>query len=213
MRHLGMEQRTSMSITSRAVQFQGSTSKGVLVSDFFSAYGSIDCPQQKCLLHLLRDVNDDLMKNPFDEELKGFAQDFGGLLRNIVDTADRHGLAKSFLSRHSKQAKEFIESVVSTTFSSEVMLHYQKRFQKFGDRLFTFLDYDGVPWNNNNAEHAIKYFAKYRSLGDGAFTERTIQEALVLLSVFQTCRFKGVSLIKFLLSERSDLASIMGDEG
>ena len=23
-------------------------------------------------------------------------------------------------------------------------------------RLFTFLDYDGVPWNNNNAEHAIK---------------------------------------------------------
>jgi hypothetical protein len=27
MRHLGMEQRTSMSITSRAVQFQGSTSK------------------------------------------------------------------------------------------------------------------------------------------------------------------------------------------
>jgi len=40
---------------------------GVLVSDFFSAYESVGCPQQRCLLHFLRDVNEDLQKNPFDE--------------------------------------------------------------------------------------------------------------------------------------------------
>jgi hypothetical protein len=34
--------------------------------------------------------------------------------------------------------------------------------EKYSRELFTFLDYDGIPWNNNNAEHAIKYFAKYR---------------------------------------------------
>src|SRR5262249_42593567 len=28
--------------------------KGVLVSDFFTAYDSLGCPQQKCLVHLLR---------------------------------------------------------------------------------------------------------------------------------------------------------------
>ena len=27
---------------------------GVLVSDFYNAYDGINCPQQKCLLHLLR---------------------------------------------------------------------------------------------------------------------------------------------------------------
>ena len=32
---------------------------GVLVSDFFPIYYSMECPQQKCLIHLLRDVNDD----------------------------------------------------------------------------------------------------------------------------------------------------------
>jgi transposase-like protein len=31
--------------------------KGVLVSDFYPAYDSIRCPQQKCLLHLMRDLN------------------------------------------------------------------------------------------------------------------------------------------------------------
>src|SRR5712691_4015582 len=29
-------------------------------------------------------------------------------------------------------------------------------------RIPTFLDHDGVPWNNNNAEHAIKAFVPLR---------------------------------------------------
>ena len=33
------------------------------------------------------------------------------------------------------------------------------------------LDHDGVPWNNNNAEHAVKAFAYYREIADGQFTE------------------------------------------
>jgi len=49
---------------------------GVLVSDFYAGYDSVGCPQQKCLIHLARDLNDDLFKNPFDEELKGMAERF-----------------------------------------------------------------------------------------------------------------------------------------
>ena len=33
---------------------------GVLISDFYSAYDSINCPQQKCLIHLMRDMNERL---------------------------------------------------------------------------------------------------------------------------------------------------------
>ena len=47
--------------------------KGVLVSDFYAAYDSIQCPQQKCLIHLIRDLNDDVLKHPYDEELKQIA--------------------------------------------------------------------------------------------------------------------------------------------
>ena len=47
--------------------------KGVLVSDFYTAYDSIDCPQQKCLIHLIRDLNDEVLNNPFDEQLKQIA--------------------------------------------------------------------------------------------------------------------------------------------
>jgi predicted RecB family nuclease len=184
--------------------------RGVLVSDFFSAYESIDCLQQKCLLHFLRDINDDLQKNPFDEELKCFAGDFAKLLRKLVDTIDRHGLAKSFLGKHIPDARRFVEKASAGTYSSEVMLGYQKRIKKSASKLFTFLEHDDVPWNNNNAEHAIKEFARLRDLADGTFSERSLKEALLLLSVFQTCHFNGVNVIRFLLSRKSDLASIIG---
>jgi Transposase IS66 family len=61
---------------------------GVLVSDFFPIYYSMECPQQKCLIHLLRDVNDDLLKNPFDEEFKGMTRHFTRLLQTIISLPD-----------------------------------------------------------------------------------------------------------------------------
>ena len=61
---------------------------GVLVSDFYAAYDSVPCAQQKCLIHLMRDINEDLHRNPFDDELKEIARRFGALLREIVETID-----------------------------------------------------------------------------------------------------------------------------
>ena len=179
---------------------------GVLISDFYSVYDSIDCPQQKCIVHLLRDINDDLLKNPFDDEFKMIAQQFGEILKKIIDTVDRYGLKKRYLHKHKKPAVKFLETVSSQEFSSELALKYQKRFNKIGGKIFTFIDYDGVPWNNNNAESAIKPFAKQRRNADGRFTERSLCDLLVLLSVFQTCEFNNIDVLKFILSKKTDFS-------
>ena len=62
--------------------------KGVLVSDFYAAYDAINCAQQKCLIHLMRDLNNDLLKYPFNEELKELVQHFAMLLKPIIETID-----------------------------------------------------------------------------------------------------------------------------
>jgi len=46
---------------------------GVLVSDFYAAYDGIDTAQQKCLIHLLRDINEDVLRNPFNGEMEEVA--------------------------------------------------------------------------------------------------------------------------------------------
>jgi len=56
--------------------------KGVLVSDFYAAYDSIPCAQQKCLLHLMRDLNDAVLDNPYDGSIKTIATAFAELLRD-----------------------------------------------------------------------------------------------------------------------------------
>jgi hypothetical protein len=81
----------------------------------------------------------------------------------------------------------------------------QQRFEKNRDKLFTFLQFDGVPWNNNNAEHAIKAFARLRDTIEGSSTENGIREYLILLSVCQTCKYVGVDFLDFFRSGEKDI--------
>jgi hypothetical protein len=179
--------------------------KGVLVSDFYAAYDSIDCPQQKCLIHLMRDLNDEILINPFDEELKLIVASFAGLLKPMVETVDRYGLKKHFLHKHHARVARFYRDLARTDYQSETALKCKHRFEKNRDTLFTFLSYDGVPWNNNNAEHAIKAFARLRDVIAGTSTAKGVDEYLTLLSVCQTCKYRGLDFLAFLRSGKRNI--------
>jgi hypothetical protein len=74
-------------------------------------------------------------------------------------------------------------------------------------KLFTFLSHDDVPWNNNNAEHAIKAFARLRRAIEGLSTPNGIEEYLILLSVCQTCKYSGLDFLDFLRSGETDVGT------
>jgi hypothetical protein len=67
------------------------------------------------------------------------------------------------------------------------------------------LEHDGVAWNNNDAEHAIKYFAHYRMLVDGTLVESALGDFLLLLSVCVTCKYKQINFLRFMLSREHDI--------
>lgn len=184
--------------------------RGVLVSDFYTAYDSLQCPQQKCLIHLIRDLNDDLLKEPFNEEMKEITGEFAGLLKPMIETVDRFGLKARFLRKHKVCADRFFSHLAQRNYHTETALKCKKRLERNRGSLFSFLDYDGVPWNNNNAEHAIKAFAMLRRDFSGVSTEKGIQEYLILLSVCETCRFKGVNFLDFLRSGETDIDAFAG---
>jgi predicted RecB family nuclease len=178
--------------------------RGVLVSDFYAAYDSVPCAQQKCLIHLMRDINEDLHKSPFDDELKMIARRFGVLLREIVETIDTHGLKARHLSKHRRSAEAFIEQVVAMRCATEAGLALKKRIEKNRNKLFTFLNYDGVPWNNNNAEHAVRAFTRLRNVINTS-TPHGTHEFATLLSIQQTLRYRGIGLLEFMRSGRMEI--------
>lgn len=185
---------------------------GVLVSDYYAAYDSADCAQQKCLIHLIRDINDDLYKNPFDDELKVIGAGFTELLIPIIDTIDRYGLKRWHLNKHRVEAQRFLKKIAATRFSSDIALGYQRRLAKYEDKLFTFLRHDGVPWNNNNAENAVKKFAFLRRVIGGSSTEEGIKEYLILLSVCETLKRKNIGFLGYLRAAQPDLNEFLGDQ-
>ena len=141
---------------------------GVLVSDFYTAYDSFPCPQQKCLIHLMRDLNDTLLDHPYDGEVKEIVTGFAELLKNVVQTIGRHGLKRHFLRKHVVEVERFYRKMLRTT------------------------------WNNNNVEHAIKAFARLRHAIEGLSTPRGIEEHLLcLLSVCRDLQIHGRGLSRF----------------
>lgn len=182
--------------------------KGVLVTDFYGAYESLDCRKQKCLVHLMRDLNNDLLRSPFDDEFKSLVARFAALLKDIVTTIDGRGLKRHWLAKHRKQVAAFFGHLGSGPYTSEVAESYRNRFLRHQDTLFTFLEYDGVPWNNSNAEHAIRRFAYYREATVALLSEAGLTHYLVLLSIQQTCKSSGVGFLPFLLSGETDLEAI-----
>jgi hypothetical protein len=71
----------------------------------YAAYDSVPCAQHKCLIHLMRDINQDLRRNPFDDDLQKIARRFGALLREIVETIDTDGLKAQHWANTGDQLK------------------------------------------------------------------------------------------------------------
>ncbi len=110
--------------------------KGVLITDFYTGYDSLPCPQQKCLVHLIRDINDFLLKAPFDEELKSMGKQFASLLRAIVGTIDKHGLKSRYLKKYKIDVKKYFDGLSTKPFVSEVAEKLRQRMLKYPSKLF-----------------------------------------------------------------------------
>jgi len=177
---------------------------GVLVTDFYSGYDALPCAKQRCLIHFLRDLNDDLYKHPYDEDFKRLGRDFADLVKPIIATVGQRGLKTRYLKKYQAPADRFFRELSAAQSDSPIFKKYQARFARERGELFTFLRHDGVPWNNNNAEHAVKAFALLRQVINGVTSENGLREYLVLLSLCETCKYLGVKFLDFLRSGRTD---------
>jgi predicted RecB family nuclease len=179
--------------------------QGILISDFYAGYDAVPCAQQKCWVHLIRDMNDDLREAPFDAELEAFVLSVKDLIIPIMECIQQYGLRQKHLQRFKPDVAQFYRNtVVNKYYRSDLALKYQKRFIRYRESLFTFLDHEAIPWHNNTAEGAIRPIAKQRDISM-IFSAPVTHDYLVLLGIRQTCRLQGKSFFKFLFSGETDL--------
>ena len=154
---------------------------------------------------MIRDLNEDLRKNPFDIEYETFILEVRDLIVPIMEAVHKYGVKKRHLYKFKKPIDKFYENVIfNKHYKSELTIKYQKRFKKYRNSLFVFFEEDGIPWHNNTAETAIRHLTMQRKIS-GSFFSSVTHNYLVLLGIRQTCRFQNKSFFKFLFSGETNL--------
>ncbi|MBN1579974.1 MAG: IS66 family transposase [Anaerolineae bacterium] len=178
---------------------------GTLISDFYPGYDSMQCRQQKCWVHLIRDLNNDLWAAPFDAEFEAFVLEVRNLFVPIMEVLQENGLRKRYLDRFKHKIDNFYKTmIIDKRYRSDLAIKYQQRFERYRSSLFTFVEHNGIPWNNNSAERALRHLTVQEKIS-GFFFKSLMPDYLRLLGIRQTCRFRGKSFLRFLFSGERDV--------
>ena len=78
---------------------------------------------------MIRDINDDLRKNPFDVEFEKFSLALRVLVIQIFETIEKYGLKKRNLNKFKKSVEIFYKNKIERAdYNSDIVRRYQKRF-------------------------------------------------------------------------------------
>jgi transposase len=166
---------------------------GTLVSDFWGAYNAVLCAsRQMCLAHLLRELeHTEKYKSPG----KNWAH-FARKLRRLLGDAIRLWRAKSELSSETYASRRRcltvrLQTLIDSDGDNPHARRLIKRLRRHQDDLFTFLDQEGVPFDNNHAERTIRPAVIIRKNSYGNRSQRGADCQAVLMSIFRTLKQRG----------------------
>lgn len=134
----------------------GNPVQGILISDFHGAYGKLQGRKQKCLVHLKRELKECRGKDPPEEYIGPYRK-----LRRILSDAVRLEQRRPRMSglvfrRRTRRLKDRLTDFACAPYRDRNWKRLSKRLLKHEDEMFTFLDFPGLPKDNNQAERLIR---------------------------------------------------------
>ena len=177
----------------------GSFFKGILVTDFFSAYNRIKAfAKQKCVVHLLREVKQVSLRN-HSQEWKRFARRLKRLMHEALRLViDREKLGKRKYHKRVASLHMRLADIFGASYRDKDCERLAKRLAKHSEELFVFLLHPGVPAENNHAERQMRFAVVMRKNSYGNQSKRGAQAQAILMSIFRTCQLRGIDPIAFL---------------
>lgn len=176
--------------------------KGILVSDFWSAYNAVDCVlRQTCLVHLLRELKHVEKYKPTDPDWPAFAKKLRRLIGDAIRLWRQRGelAAGSYASRRDRLHRR-LDELIETDWQNGQAKRLVKRLRRHREDLLTFVDREGVPFENNHAERQIRPAVIIRKNSYGNRSEAGADCQAVLMSIFRTLKQRGHHPIRTIIS-------------
>jgi len=169
---------------------------GVLITDFWAAYQSV-CAEdrQYCLVHLLREL-EKVDDHNDSVEWQAFAKKLRRLLRDGIRLRKQEDFAPDkYRDRIDKLNKRLADLAAEEWLDGDTR-RLTNRLRKYAEYLFTFLDYDHVPFENNFAERQIRPAVILRKNGQSNRSDQGAATQAVLMSVYRTLSLRGLAPTK-----------------
>jgi transposase len=172
---------------------------GVLVVDGWSAYLSLICEQQTCMAHVFRKIRKFRDAFPHLVDIVKFYVKLRRILRDGERLQkSREELGEAVFQRRLKRLKDRLEALVNWPNPDEVLEEIIKKVKRQQPRMLTFVEHPGVPNHNNYAEYLIRIGVLKRKVSGGSVSVEGANAYAILLSIYTTCRLRGLSFRKFL---------------
>lgn len=175
---------------------EGQRSSACLVSDFYCGYNDYPGPQQRCWVHLLRDLHELKDAHRSDDAVLSWARG----VRQLYDDA------QAWLHVQSHPADSERRAVYDHLLKQAVALGHQyaqvhehpchalaQRLLRHQDELFQFVVRDGVASDNNLAERAARPLVVMRKISGGSRSPRGTHTRMALATLFGTWQVRGLN--------------------
>ena len=174
---------------------------GTLITDFWSAYNAVACAdRQMCLVHLLRELEQTVKYKQPGEGWSAFEKKLRRLLGDAIRLwRIRDELDAATLQSRRDRLNQRLAELIATDWNEANAARLIKRLRRHQDDLFTFLDKDGVPFENNHAERSIRPAVIIRKNSYGNRSDQGTDCQAVLMSIFQTLKQRGHDPIRTII--------------
>lgn len=163
---------------------------GVLSSDSYNAYESLDCRKQKCLVHYLREIKKWEEKFSKKGEFSKFARSAKKVLKGSI-RAHKTLKSKSGRLRAKKRFETQFRRIYSGRYENPEINRICKNFRRHADENFTFLAVEGVEPTNNEAERGVRPYVVMRKISGSHRSEKGADMCERLLSIYRTSQLRG----------------------
>jgi len=167
------------------LQQLGKDYAGTVISDFYTAYNPLPYRQQKCLVHLLRELSKCAPGNT--EEYAAFHKKLTRLLRDALRLKQAE-LPNDVFDRRLRYMHERLARLAQATYETPDCQRLAKRLSKHSHQLFTFLEQMDVESDNNSAERAIRPAVVSRKISGGNRSPGGTKALGIITSLIQTCK-------------------------
>ena len=192
-----IDQHRSAEVVRQAL---GDSLPGVLVTDFYAAYNQVDCPKQKCLVHLLRELERVRKELPhyhvtkYLDPLKHLFQDAMALAKT------RNTMPAEAYATACETIQARLDDLLWQRPKQPECRRINRRLVRHRFELLTFLEHAEVPADNNLSERDIRSVAAARNDGGVNRSPWGADAFATWKSIIRTCQKNGLNFLDYGLS-------------